>query len=238
MPAASMNPSTMPLIWAHAASANAEHSPRSLVTSFRVFPSSPAEPRCSVACGGLQADGVPARGAACLWLGRELRVWVLPMVDGHVEESGIASPHERVAVAAFIAGFSDPTRRSYTTNLRIFSGWCHDHGIKRHDVIVQSVIAVHGGCAFSTAGDSFAVAVSCRPGNAVAAAVDAQRRLSSEPWRASTPLEVVRGQEFPDAISRNMSLSNSASVEPSIRADGPTLQRPARRPARMTSIHI
>ena len=35
---------------------------------------------------------------------------------------------ERVAVAAFIAGYTDPTRRSYATDLRIFAGWCHDHG--------------------------------------------------------------------------------------------------------------
>ncbi len=35
---------------------------------------------------------------------------------------------ERVAVAAFIAGYSDPARRSYATDLRIFAGWCHDHG--------------------------------------------------------------------------------------------------------------
>jgi hypothetical protein len=32
---------------------------------------------------------------------------------------------ERVAVAAFIAGYTDPTRRSYATDLRIFAGWCH-----------------------------------------------------------------------------------------------------------------
>lgn len=36
---------------------------------------------------------------------------------------------EGVAVAAFIAGYTDPTRRSYATDLRIFAGWCHDHGI-------------------------------------------------------------------------------------------------------------
>ena len=36
---------------------------------------------------------------------------------------------ERVAVAAFIAGYTDPTRRSYATDLRIFAGWCHDHGV-------------------------------------------------------------------------------------------------------------
>jgi hypothetical protein len=36
---------------------------------------------------------------------------------------------ERVAVSAFIAGYTDPTRRSYATDLRIFAGWCHDHAI-------------------------------------------------------------------------------------------------------------
>ena len=36
---------------------------------------------------------------------------------------------ERVAVSAFIAGYTDPTRRSYATDLRVFAGWCHDHGI-------------------------------------------------------------------------------------------------------------
>ena len=36
---------------------------------------------------------------------------------------------ERVAVAAFIAGYTDPTRRSYATDLRLFATWCHDHGV-------------------------------------------------------------------------------------------------------------
>ncbi len=36
---------------------------------------------------------------------------------------------EGVAVAAFIAGYTDPARRSYATDLRIFAAWCHDHGI-------------------------------------------------------------------------------------------------------------
>ena len=36
---------------------------------------------------------------------------------------------ERVAVAAFLAGYSGGTRVSYTTDLRIFAGWCHDHDL-------------------------------------------------------------------------------------------------------------
>jgi site-specific recombinase XerD len=35
---------------------------------------------------------------------------------------------ERVAVAAFIAGYSGGTRVSYSTDLRIFAEWCHDSG--------------------------------------------------------------------------------------------------------------
>jgi len=33
---------------------------------------------------------------------------------------------ERVAVAAFLAGYSGGTRVSYTTDLCVFAGWCHD----------------------------------------------------------------------------------------------------------------
>ena len=36
---------------------------------------------------------------------------------------------ERVAVAAFLAGYSGGTRTSYCTDLRIFAGWCHDHDL-------------------------------------------------------------------------------------------------------------
>ena len=34
---------------------------------------------------------------------------------------------ERLTVAAFLAGYSGGTRTSYTTDLRIFATWCHDH---------------------------------------------------------------------------------------------------------------
>jgi site-specific recombinase XerD len=36
---------------------------------------------------------------------------------------------ERVAVAAFLAGYTGATRVSYTTDLRIFTGWCHETGV-------------------------------------------------------------------------------------------------------------
>jgi site-specific recombinase XerD len=36
---------------------------------------------------------------------------------------------ERVAVAAFLAGYTGTTRVSYTTDLRIFAGWCQETGV-------------------------------------------------------------------------------------------------------------
>lgn len=36
---------------------------------------------------------------------------------------------ERVAVAAFLAGYANPTRRGDATDLRVFAAWCHDHDI-------------------------------------------------------------------------------------------------------------
>jgi len=41
---------------------------------------------------------------------------------------------ERVAIAAFLAGYSGGTRTSYTTDLRIFADWCHDHHLNLFSV--------------------------------------------------------------------------------------------------------
>ena len=41
---------------------------------------------------------------------------------------------ERVAVAAFIAGYVESTRKSYATDLRVFVGWCHEHGVNLPNV--------------------------------------------------------------------------------------------------------
>jgi class 3 adenylate cyclase len=65
--------------------------------------------------------------------------------------------------------------------------WEHDEAgmddaLARHDDVMRSAIAAHGGHVFSTAGDSFAV-VFATPMDAVDAAVDAQRALGrSTPW--------------------------------------------------------
>jgi integrase len=37
---------------------------------------------------------------------------------------------ERTALAGFLAGYSGNTRVSYTTDLRLFAGWCADSGIR------------------------------------------------------------------------------------------------------------
>ena len=40
----------------------------------------------------------------------------------------------RLAVAGFLAGYTNPTRASYTTDLRIFTVWCDDHRLELLDV--------------------------------------------------------------------------------------------------------
>jgi len=53
--------------------------------------------------------------------------------------------------------------------------------LARHDAIVRKAIDAADGHVFSTGGDGFA-AVFARAGNAVSAAVAAQRELALEPW--------------------------------------------------------
>ena len=53
--------------------------------------------------------------------------------------------------------------------------------LARHDDIVRSVIEAHGGYVFITAGDSFSAAFGAA-GDAVAAAVSAQRALDALAW--------------------------------------------------------
>ena len=64
--------------------------------------------------------------------------------------------------------------------------------LARHDEIVRSAIESHGGYVFSTHGDEFAAAFE-RAGDAVAAALAAQRELSAEQWRGGVVLRVRMG---------------------------------------------
>jgi integrase/recombinase XerD len=41
---------------------------------------------------------------------------------------------EAVAVAGFLAGYCGATRRSYTTDLRLFVAWCHQRKLTLFDV--------------------------------------------------------------------------------------------------------
>jgi integrase/recombinase XerD len=41
---------------------------------------------------------------------------------------------ERGAIGGFLAGYSGNTRVSYATDLRLFAGWCADHGLRLLEV--------------------------------------------------------------------------------------------------------
>jgi hypothetical protein len=41
---------------------------------------------------------------------------------------------EREAIAGFLAGYAGNTRVSYTTDLRLFAGWCADRGLRLLEV--------------------------------------------------------------------------------------------------------
>ena len=64
--------------------------------------------------------------------------------------------------------------------------------LERHDAIVRDAIDSHGGHVFTTGGDGYG-AVFHRAERAVAAAVDAQRRLTSEEWSDLTLIRVRMG---------------------------------------------
>lgn len=61
--------------------------------------------------------------------------------------------------------------------------------LTRHDALLRSAIGVHGGHVVKTMGDAFHAAFS-RAQDAVAAAIDVQRRLHIEPWGETRPLRV------------------------------------------------
>src|SRR5215216_2543014 len=61
--------------------------------------------------------------------------------------------------------------------------------LARHDALIRAAITEHGGYVVKTMGDAFH-AVFVRAPEAVAAAVDAQRRLQAEPWGELGPIRV------------------------------------------------
>ena len=74
--------------------------------------------------------------------------------------------------------------------------------LERHDVIVRSAVEAHAGYMFSSGGDGFAVAFA-RAGDAVAAAVEAQGRLTAEAWPAGFSIRVRMGLHTGEVTERD-----------------------------------
>jgi predicted ATPase len=81
--------------------------------------------------------------------------------------------------------------------------------MERHDAVVRSALEVHGGYVFSTGGDGFAVAFA-RAGDAIAAAVGAQRALADESWPADAAIGVRMGLHTGEAELRDGNYFGSA----------------------------
>jgi class 3 adenylate cyclase len=71
-----------------------------------------------------------------------------------------------------------------------------------HDEIVREVLESAGGLVFATGGDGFGAAFS-RAGEAVAAALAAQRRLAVEDWPGAITLRVRMGLHTGEADERD-----------------------------------
>src|SRR3954470_15531025 len=91
--------------------------------------------------------------------------------------------------------------------------------LARHDALVRAAILEHGGYVVKTMGDAFH-AVFVRAPEAVAAALDAQRRLQAEPWDQIEP-EI-------GPIRVRMALHTGAAEERDGDYYGPPLNRAAR----------
>ena len=74
--------------------------------------------------------------------------------------------------------------------------------LARHDEIMRSSIAAHGGYIFATGGDGFAVAFE-RAAGAVDAAIAAQRLLGAESWPEGMMLSVRMGIHSGEAHERD-----------------------------------
>ena len=87
--------------------------------------------------------------------------------------------------------------------------------LARHDALIRAAIAEHHGHVVKTMGDAFHAAFARAP-DALAAALDAQRRLQAELWDQVGPLRV------------RMALHTGAAEERDGDYFGPTLNRAAR----------
>ena len=67
--------------------------------------------------------------------------------------------------------------------------------LARHDAILRTAIATHGGHAYKTIGDAFQAAFAF-PAHAVAAALAAQRAFAAQAWETSDPVRVRMGVAY------------------------------------------
>jgi predicted ATPase/class 3 adenylate cyclase len=74
--------------------------------------------------------------------------------------------------------------------------------LERHDAVLRGAIDERGGYVFATGGDGFAVAFA-RAGDALAAAIDAQRALAVEPWPQGATIRVRMGVHTGEAVERD-----------------------------------
>jgi predicted ATPase/class 3 adenylate cyclase len=74
--------------------------------------------------------------------------------------------------------------------------------LERHDVLMRSVLASHGGYVFSTGGDGYAVAFA-RAGDALAAAFEVRDALRAEPWPEGAAIRVRIGLHSGEASERD-----------------------------------
>ena len=54
----------------------------------------------------------------------------IPTADVVVSVEPLFSPGERIALAGFLAGYSGLTRDAYALDLRMFTAWCQQHGLR------------------------------------------------------------------------------------------------------------
>lgn len=66
---------------------------------------------------------------------------------------------------------------------------CMQLALQRHNALMASVVARHGGWVFKTVGDAFCVSFDCAP-DALRSAREMQQLLSAEQWPTRTPLRV------------------------------------------------
>src|SRR5215208_4683793 len=72
--------------------------------------------------------------------------------------------------------------------------------LARHDAILRTALAAHGGHAYKTIGDAFQAAF-VLPMQAIAAALAGQRAFAAQDWETSAPIRVRMGVHVGSAVA-------------------------------------